>query len=100
VAQGQKTGIFHFWNEVIRSVHGYSRATHWRFRSVDAARAWLAQKRVPSFLYGNSELGDTWATVMEEAFPMEIGSMEVKEALMSRSSLPLDQIVDLKTIGA
>jgi hypothetical protein len=98
VARGRKTGIFHFWNEVIRSVHGYSGAVHRRFRSTEAARAWLAQKRVPGFVDDDSESGNTWATVREDV-PTEIGSMEVKEASLSRTSLPLDQIVDLTTIG-
>jgi hypothetical protein len=99
VARGRKTSIFDFWNEVICSVHGYSGAMHRCFHSTDAARAWLPQKGLPGFVDYDSESGDTWATIQEQDIPTEIRSMEAKEASISCNSLPLDQIVDLKTIG-
>jgi hypothetical protein len=101
VAQGRKTGILYRWNKVIRLVQGYSGAMHKCFRSEEAARAWLANKRVAGFGDGDSESVDTWATYQEEdSIPQVVGGRpSPNDPSSPHTSLPLDQIVDLKTVG-
>jgi hypothetical protein len=102
VARGRKTGLFYRWKDVIRSVQGYSGAMHKRFRSEEAARAWLASKGVAGFGDEDSESGDTWATRQEEVdIPPVVssGPPPVDDSSKPRTSLPLDQIIDLATVG-
>jgi hypothetical protein len=74
VARGRKTGIFYCWNEVLRSVQGFSGAMHKRFRSEEVARAWLAEKRASGFGDNASGSGHTWATMREDSeIPQVVG---------------------------
>jgi hypothetical protein len=101
VARGRKTGMFHRWNDVIRAVQGYSGAMHKRFRTEEAATAWLSSKGVAGFGDDDSESGDTCATCQEESDipPVVGGPPPATDSSKPRTSLPLDQIVDLKTVG-
>jgi hypothetical protein len=101
VARGRKTGIFHRWNDVIHAVQGYSGAMYKRFRSEEAAKAWLANKGVAGFGDDDSESGDMWATCQEDSDipPVVGGPLPVTDTSKPRTSLPLDQIVNLKTVG-
>jgi hypothetical protein len=101
VARGHRTGIFYRWNEVIRSVQGYSGAMYKRFRSKEAACAWLAEKRASGFGDNDPDSGDTWATLREESEIRQAvgGRSAPNDPSMPRTSLPLDRIVDLKTVG-
>jgi hypothetical protein len=64
VARGRRTGVFTKWKDAEKSVKGYSGAIYKRFRSEDAALAWLRTKRIEwnddaSEISGDFTQGDT-----------------------------------------
>jgi hypothetical protein len=101
VTRGRKTGIFYRWNKVLCSVQGYSNAMHKRFRSKEVAHAWLAEKGASGFEDNDSDSGDTWATMHEDSEILQVvgGRSAPNNPPAPQTSLPLDLIVDLKTVG-
>jgi hypothetical protein len=74
---------------------------HKRFRSEEVARAWLAEKRASGFGDNDSDSGDTWATMREDSEILQVvgGLSALNDPPAPQTSLPLDLIVNLKTVG-
>jgi hypothetical protein len=106
VAKGHSTGVFHSWRAVTKAIKDYPGAIHKRFRSEVTAQAWLDDQRDPkdSDRRGprdqDSRSGDTWNTRVEglEDIPEEVVCEPTLQDVR-RTSLPIDQIVNLSTIG-
>jgi hypothetical protein len=98
VAKGHSTGIFHSWRVVAKAIKDYPGAVHKRFRSEATAQAWLDDRRSPRDQESRSE--GTWDTRVGglDDIPEEVACEPTLEDVR-RTSLPIDQIVNLSTIG-
>jgi hypothetical protein len=98
VAKGHSTGIFHSWRVVAKVIKDYPGAIHKRFRSEATAQAWLDDRHLPRDQESRS--GGTWDTRVEglDDIPEEVACEPTLEDVR-RTSLLIDQIVNLSTIG-